>query len=90
MVSSVSVIERKLLKSKGNFIFPLGAGIFVLSGHAAAQYAGPSIIISFIISGIVTILAGLSFSELSTMMCHSGAAYTFTFAGSLVMSFLIY
>ena len=53
----------------------------MLSGHAAAIYAGPSVIISFIISGVVAILSALSFSELSTMMTHSGAAYTFTYAG---------
>jgi len=53
----------------------------VLSGQAAAQYAGPSVIISFVITGIVAILAALSFSELAAMMSHSGAAYTYTYAG---------
>ncbi len=62
-------------------IFFLGAGITVLSGQAAASYAGPSVIISFVITGIVAILAALSFSELAAMMSHSGAAYTYTYAG---------
>ncbi len=62
-------------------IFFSGAGIFVLSGQAAASYAGPSLIISFVITGIVAILAALSFSELAAMMSHSGAAYTYTYAG---------
>ncbi len=69
-------------------IFFLGAGIFVLSGQAAAQYAGPSVIISFVITGIVAILAALSFSELAAMMSHSGAAYTYTYAGQLIIVFL--
>lgn len=59
----------------------VGAGIFVLSGKAAAQYAGPSVIISFIVSGIVALLAALSFSELMGMMPVSGAAFTYTYAG---------
>ena len=56
-------------------------GIFQLSGHAAAQYAGPSVIVSFILSGIVALLSALSFSEMASMMSSSGAAYTYTYAG---------
>lgn len=55
---------------------------------ASAKYAGPSVILSFLISGIVAILAALSFSELATMMSHSGAAYTYTYAGQLSMLYL--
>ena len=38
----------------------IGAGIFVLTGQAAAQYAGPAIVISFLISGMACLFAGLS------------------------------
>ncbi|CAF1080708.1 unnamed protein product [Adineta steineri] len=58
----------------------IGSGIFNLSGTAAAEYAGPSVIISFIASGIVAFLAALSFAELAAMMPLSGAAYTYTYA----------
>ncbi|CAF3659593.1 unnamed protein product [Adineta steineri] len=58
----------------------IGSGIFDLSGQAAAEYAGPSVIISFIASGIVAFLAALSFAELTAMMPLSGAAYTYTYA----------
>ncbi|CAF1371989.1 unnamed protein product [Adineta steineri] len=58
----------------------IGSGILDLSGKAAAEYAGPSVIISFIASGIVALLAALSFSELAAMMPLSGAAYTYTYA----------
>ena len=52
-----------------------------MSGQAAATYAGPSVIISFILAGIVAILAALSFSELAAMMSASGAAYAYTYVG---------
>ncbi|CAF1080744.1 unnamed protein product [Adineta steineri] len=58
----------------------IGAGIFVTSGQAAKEYAGPSVIISFFIAGIVALLAALSFSEMAVMMASSGSAYTYTYA----------
>ncbi|CAF4852014.1 unnamed protein product, partial [Rotaria sp. Silwood1] len=58
----------------------IGAGIFVLSGQAAAQYSGPSIIISFVITGVIALLASLSYSELGAMMPSSGSVYTYTYA----------
>jgi APA family basic amino acid/polyamine antiporter len=76
------------MRGKTLLIFFLGAGIYVRSGEAYAKYAGPSVIISFIISGIVAILAALSFSELAAMMSHSGAAYTYTYVGQLTIVFL--
>jgi len=63
------------------YIYCLGSGIFVLSGQAAAQYAGPSIIISFIIAGILALLSALSMSEMSSLMSSSGSAYTYTYVG---------
>jgi APA family basic amino acid/polyamine antiporter len=56
----------------------------VLNGQAAARYSGPSVIISFIITGFVAFLTSLSFSELGAMMSASGAAYTYTYAGQLL------
>ncbi|CAF0762147.1 unnamed protein product [Adineta steineri] len=58
----------------------IGAGIFINSGQAAKEYAGPSVIISFFIAGIVALLATLSFSEMAVMMASSGSAYTYTYA----------
>ncbi|CAF0977278.1 unnamed protein product [Rotaria magnacalcarata] len=58
----------------------IGAGIFVLSGTAASSNAGPSVIISFVLTGVIAFFATLSFSELGTMMPLSGSAYTYTYA----------
>ncbi len=58
----------------------VGAGIFVLTGQAAAQYAGPAIVISFIISGFACVLAGLCYAELASMIPISGSAYTYAYA----------
>ncbi|TAH25513.1 MAG: amino acid permease [Cytophagales bacterium] len=58
----------------------IGAGIFVLSGQAAAQYAGPGIVISFIISAIACAFAGLCYAEFSSMIPIAGSAYTYAYA----------
>jgi APA family basic amino acid/polyamine antiporter len=58
----------------------IGAGIFVLTGSAAAQYAGPAIVISFIISGIACAFAGLCYAEFASMIPISGSAYTYAYA----------
>ncbi len=58
----------------------IGAGIFVLTGQAAAQYAGPAIVISFIISGIACAFAGLCYAEFASMIPISGSAYTYAYA----------
>ncbi|KAH8547543.1 amino acid permease-domain-containing protein [Umbelopsis sp. PMI_123] len=58
----------------------IGTGIFVLSGHAAAVYAGPAVAISFIIAGIAAAFAALSYSEMASMIPVSGSAYTYTYA----------
>ncbi len=57
----------------------IGAGIFVLTGQAAAQYAGPAIVISFIISGIACAFAGLCYAEFAAMIPISGSAYTYAY-----------
>jgi len=58
----------------------IGAGIFVLTGIAAANYAGPAIIVSFILAGIACALAALCYSELAAMIPVSGSAYSYAYA----------
>ena len=58
----------------------IGAGIFVLTGQAAAQYAGPGIVISFIISDLACGFAGLCYAEYASMIPISGSAYTYSYA----------
>jgi len=58
----------------------IGAGIFVLTGIAAAQYAGPGIVISFILSGLACAFAGLCYAEFASMIPLSGSAYTYGYA----------
>ncbi len=64
----------------------IGAGIFVLTGTAAAQFAGPAIIISYIIAGIGCVFAGLCYAEFASMLPIAGSAYTYGYAtmGELV------
>jgi APA family basic amino acid/polyamine antiporter len=58
----------------------IGAGIFVLTGQAAAQYAGPAIVLSFVISGIACAFAGLCYAEFASMIPIAGSAYTYSYA----------
>lgn len=58
----------------------IGAGIFVLTGTAAAQYAGPSIMLSFVLGGIACAFVGLCYSELAALIPVSGSSYTYTYA----------
>jgi APA family basic amino acid/polyamine antiporter len=58
----------------------IGAGIFVLTGHAAAGYAGPGVMISFAIAGLGCLFAGLCYSEYASMIPVAGSAYTYTYA----------
>ncbi len=57
----------------------IGTGIFVLTGVAAAKYAGPGIMLSFVLSGLACAFAALAYSELSSMVPVTGSAYTFTY-----------
>jgi basic amino acid/polyamine antiporter, APA family len=58
----------------------IGAGIFVLTGKAAASYAGPAISLSFVLSGIACAFVGLCYAELAAMIPASGSAYTYAYA----------
>jgi APA family basic amino acid/polyamine antiporter len=58
----------------------IGAGIFVLTGTAAAQYAGPGIVFSFIFAGLGCLFAGLCYAEFAAMIPIAGSAYTYGYA----------
>ena len=58
----------------------IGTGIFVLTGTAAANHAGPALALSFIIAGIGCTLAGLCYAEFAAMIPVSGSAYSYSYA----------
>jgi basic amino acid/polyamine antiporter, APA family len=58
----------------------VGVGIFVLTGQAAASYAGPGILLSFVFAGVACGCAALCYSEMAAMIPIAGSAYTFTYA----------
>jgi basic amino acid/polyamine antiporter, APA family len=58
----------------------IGAGIFVRTGSAAALHAGPAVLLSFVVAGIVCAFAGLCYAELSSTLPVSGSAYTYGYA----------
>ncbi len=57
----------------------IGAGIFVITGQAAAQYAGPAIVLSFVIASIICMFAGLCYAELSSLIPISGGSYSYAY-----------
>jgi basic amino acid/polyamine antiporter, APA family len=58
----------------------IGAGIFVLTGHAAAANAGPAITLSFVFGGIACAFAGLCYAEMASTIPIAGSAYTYAYA----------
>jgi len=58
----------------------IGTGIFVLTGAAAAQYAGPAIVFSFILAAVGCVFAGLCYAEFASMIPVAGSAYTYGYA----------
>ncbi|AWI06097.1 amino acid permease [Clostridium drakei] len=76
--------EKSLKKVLGAFELTMlgigaiiGTGIFVLTGIAAANYSGPALVVSFIISGIACAFAGLCYAEFASMVPVAGSAYTY-------------
>jgi APA family basic amino acid/polyamine antiporter len=57
----------------------IGTGIFVLTGVAAAKYAGPGLMLSFVLAGITCAFVCLAYSELASMVPIAGSAYTYTY-----------
>ncbi len=58
----------------------IGAGIFVITGTAAAEHAGPAVLLSFILAATGCLFAGLCYAEFASMIPVSGSAYTYTYA----------
>ncbi|MDR1594975.1 MAG: amino acid permease [Prevotellaceae bacterium] len=68
----------------------VGTGIFVITGQAAAAYAGPSLTISFLISAVCCVLAGLCYAEFASMIPISGSVYSYSYVttGELLAWFI--
>ena len=64
----------------------IGAGLFSITGTAAAQNAGPAVVLSFLLAAVGCAFAGICYSEFSTMLPIAGSAYTYSYAtmGELV------
>ncbi len=58
----------------------IGTGLFVLTGEAAAGYAGPAVALSYVVGGIVCALAALCYAEFASTVPVAGSAYTFSYA----------
>src|SRR5215468_3862900 len=58
----------------------IGAGLFSLTGVAAADHAGPAIVLSFALAAFGCVFAGMCYSEFATMIPIAGSAYTYAYA----------
>lgn len=68
----------------------IGTGIFVLTGVAAAKFAGPGIMLSFVLSGSACAFAALAYAELAAMVPVAGSAYTFAYVAlGEIIAFLV-
>ena len=81
-VSQTSGLSKNL-GSMDLILFGLGAvigtGVFALTGLVAAQYAGPAVMISYLIAGVTCIFVALTYTELATMLPTSGSIYTYSY-----------
>ncbi len=57
----------------------IGAGIFIVTGVASAEYSGPALVLSFVISAIACIFTALCYAEFASMIPISGSVYTYTY-----------
>jgi APA family basic amino acid/polyamine antiporter len=87
IIASGEPAEHGLAKALGPFSITamgvgaiIGAGIFVLTGTAAARYAGPAIMLSFVIGGIACTFVGLCYAELAALLPVAGSTYSYTYA----------
>ncbi|MBT2654741.1 amino acid permease [Bacillus sp. ISL-18] len=87
LINQAEKKEGSLKKELGAFDLSMlgigaivGTGIFVLTGVAAAEHAGPALILSFILSGLVCIFAALCYAEFASTVPVSGSAYTYSYA----------
>ena len=97
MMQAVSDSEHSLKRTltAGNLIFIgigciVGTGIFVITGTAAAQYAGPALSISFVISAVLCMFVALCYTEFASMIPISGSAYSYAYltVGEIVAWFI--
>ncbi|MEO8112872.1 MAG: amino acid permease, partial [Phenylobacterium sp.] len=58
----------------------IGAGIYVMTGNAAANFAGPAVVLSFVVAFMACVFAGLCYAELASTMPVAGSAYTYSYA----------
>ena len=80
--SSAHLLKRTL--GKWNLLFLgigciIGAGIYVMTGNAAANFAGPAVILSFVVAFFACVFAGLCYAELASTMPVAGSAYTYSY-----------
>jgi APA family basic amino acid/polyamine antiporter len=98
-ILATAAADRKRLNSNALGAFSLtllgvasvvGAGIFVVTGDAAAHYAGPAVLISFVLAGIVAGLTALCYAELAASIPVAGSTYSYALAafGSFVGWFI--
>jgi Amino acid transporters len=85
LIENIKKDEFKRTLTAGNLVTLgigciIGTGIFVLTGTAAANYAGPALTISFVISALGCIMAGLCYAEFAAMIPVSGSAYSYSYA----------